>query len=192
MAGQVRHGLVLALAWAFFAAGASAQTASPEPSAPPKEGKHTNWSAGGHPGEVGGPAYENVRKALEALTPEQRKRFQENFLRWSNLSPEEKKALRDREELRKRTIEQEVDAAIQESGLQLDPERREQFARRYGEGRRQIEEQLRKELNEKRKPLVRELLNRLRAEFASDAPLPSPPPSSQSIQTVSPTVPPKP
>ena len=40
------------------------------------------------------PEFENVRKALDALTPEQRKRFQENFVRWSNLSSEEKKALR--------------------------------------------------------------------------------------------------
>ena len=62
------------------------------------------------------PEFENVRKALDALTPEQRKRFQENFWRWANLPPEEKKALRDREEVRKKFMEQEVQAAIQEAG----------------------------------------------------------------------------
>jgi len=124
-----------------------------------------------------------LRKALEALTPEQRKRFQENFMRWSNLSPEEKKALRDREEMRKKMMEQETETALQESGLQLEGERREQFIKRYGEGRRAIEEQLHKEMNEKRKPLVHELISRLRNEFAGESASPS---ASQSVQTASP------
>jgi hypothetical protein len=126
-----------------------------------------------------GPAYENVRKALEALTPDQRKKFQENFWRWANLSPEEKKALRDREDIRKKAIETETDAAIQQSGLTLDGERREQFVKRYSEGRRAIEEQLRKEMAEKRKPLVHDLINRLSSEFANEPAVSS---SSQSIQ----------
>jgi len=111
--------------------------------------------------------FENVRKALDALTPEQRKRFQENFVRWSNLSPEEKKALRDREEVRTKFMEQELQAAIQETGLQLDGERRQQFGKRYAQERRKIEEQLRKETMEKRKPLVREMLSKLKEEFSS-------------------------
>jgi Protein of unknown function (DUF3106) len=122
---------------------------------------------------VESPAFDNVRKALDALTPAQRKRFQENFMRWSNLSPEEKKALRDREELRKTLVAQEVDLALKDSGLELDPEHREQFTKRYGEERRKIEEQLRKEAAEKRKPLVREMIARLRQEFSTPAPLPA-------------------
>ncbi len=122
---------------------------------------------------VESPAFDNVRKALDALTPEQRKRFQENFLRWSNLSPDEKKALRDREELRKKIVAQELDTVIKDSGLDLDPERREQFAKRYSEERRKIEEQLRKEAAEKRKPLVREMVTRLKQEFAAPATLPA-------------------
>ncbi|MEI9892381.1 MAG: hypothetical protein WDN28_00235 [Chthoniobacter sp.] len=94
-------------------------------------------------------------------------------MRWANLSR--------REEVRKKLIDQESEAAIQESGLQLDGDRREQFIKRYGEGRRVIEEQLRKEMNEKRKPLVHELVGRLRNEFASDAPVTVAP------QTASPT-----
>jgi hypothetical protein len=119
------------------------------------------------------PAFDNVRKALDALTPAQRKRFQENLIRWQNLSPDEKKALRDREEFRKKIVAQEVDTVIKDSGLELDPERREQFAKRYSEERRKIEEQLRKEAAEKRKPLVKEMVARLKAEFASPAPLPA-------------------
>ena len=110
-----------------------------------------------------------MRKALDALTPEQRKRFQENFLRWTNLSPEEKKALQDREEIRKKFVAQEIETAIKESGLELDPERREQFVKRYGEERRKIEEQVRKEMIEKRKPLVREMVAKLKQEFSSAA-----------------------
>jgi hypothetical protein len=121
------------------------------------------------------PEFENVRKALDALTPEQRKRFQENFWRWANLSPEEKKALRDREEVRKKFMEQDVQAAIQEAGLQLDGERRAQFIQRYGEERRKIEEQLRKETMEKRRPLVKEMIARLKSEFSGGAPAPSEP-----------------
>jgi hypothetical protein len=171
-----------------------AQNPTPE-ATPPHEIKHP-WMGHG-PGESGpnGAAFENVRKALEALTPEQRKRFQENLIRWANLSPEEKKALRDREEMRKQMMEQETNAAIQESGLQLDAERREQFIKRYIEGRRQIEEQLHKDLNEKRKPLVRDLQTRLRSEFISEgtpvAPVAPVSPGTQqtTIQTVAPVTP---
>lgn len=187
MAGKVTARFVTTLIFAGAMASVLAQTTTPEPPpVTPKEGKHPNWLPPNRPAEgaPNGPAFENVRKALEALTPEQRERFRQNLVRWANLSPEEKKALRDKEELRKKVIGEETDAAIQESGLQLDGDRREQFIKRYGEGRRLIEEQLRKEMSEKRKPLVRDLINRLRTEFAADG-APSPPP--QTIQTLSPT-----
>jgi hypothetical protein len=143
------------------------------PAAPPATPEERPPKAPKFARAVESPAFDNVRKALDALTPAQRKRFQENFMRWSNLSPEEKKALRDREELRKTVVAQEVDTALKDSGLELDPERREQFVQRYGEERRKIEEQLRKEAAEKRKPLVREMVARLKQEFASPAPLPA-------------------
>jgi hypothetical protein len=129
---------------------------------------------------VDNPVFDDVRKALEALTPSQRKRFQENLIRWSMLSPEEKKALRDREELRKTLVAQEVDTAIKESGLDLDPARREQFAKRYSEERRKIEEQLRKEAAEKRRPLVKEMVAHLKEEFATPSPVAAPTQPSQS------------
>ncbi len=113
------------------------------------------------------PEFENVRKALEALTPEQRKRFQENFLRWANLPPEKKEALREREDFRRKRMAEDIDAAIREAGLDLDKERRELFVKRYGEERRKIEEQLRKEWEEKRKPLLAEIIARLKTEFAA-------------------------
>ena len=141
--------------------------------------KRPGWFSGGHgdlrrPEGVGPDAekFENVRKALEALTPEQRKRFQENFQRWSNLSPEEKKSLADRETFRRKKIGEEIDAALKDSGLELDTERRELFARRYGEERHRIEEQLHKELDEKRQPLLKEVIAKLKAEFSAATPSP--------------------
>jgi hypothetical protein len=187
MAGKMRIACVATLALAGTLVSALAQTATPVPGASPKEGKHQPWFPG-RPAEgaPSGPAFENVRKALEALTPEQRKRFADNLVRWANLSPEEKKALRDKEEVRKKLVEQETDAAIKESGLQLEGDRREQFAKRYSEGRRLIEEQLRKEMAEKRKPLVRDLVNRLRTEFANEG---TPTVSSPGSEVVSPVAP---
>lgn len=112
------------------------------------------------------PEVQSVRRAIESLSPEQRRRFGENMMRWSNLSAEEKKALRETETVRQKYIEQEVNLAIASSGLRLEGQRRAEFVKRYTEERRIIEEQLRAEVNEKRKPLVRELVDRLKMEFA--------------------------
>ena len=114
----------------------------------------------------------NVRRALEQLTPEQRQRFIENLKRWSNLPPEEKKALADREGFRRQKIAEEIDRVLVEAGLNLDGERRVRFAKRYGEERRKVEEQLRRELEEKRQPLLKEIAARLRAEFSSESTAP--------------------
>ena len=177
MAGAMRAFLTSAALLAATLPAALAQTPADAP-APPAP-KRPGWFGGGrgelHRPDGGGPdaeKFENVRKALDALTPEQRKRFQENFQRWSNLPPEEKKALADREIFRRKKIAEEIDAALQDSGLELDAERRELFARRYGEERHRIEEQLRKELDEKRQPLLREVIAKLKVEFSTAAPSP--------------------
>ncbi len=170
MAGSLRL-LIFPLAFGALAASVIGQTApdGPQSTTPGKRPPGT-WLNSLRKGGVDGtpsPEFENVRRALDALTPEQRKRFQENIVRWSNLPPDEKKALRDREETRKKIMQQEMDVAIQTSGLQLDGERRMLFIKRYGEERRKIEEQLRKEANDKRKPLVHDVIGRLKAEFAA-------------------------
>ncbi|MEO7319167.1 MAG: hypothetical protein ABIZ56_09280, partial [Chthoniobacteraceae bacterium] len=103
------------------------------------------------------PEFGNVRRAFEALTPEQRHRFVENLKRWSNLPPEEKKALADREGFRRKKIAEEIEQAITNAGLTLEGERRALFAKRYEEERRKVEEQLRREMEEKRQPLVKDI-----------------------------------
>lgn len=131
------------------------------------------WNKTPTPGPFAGdrsPEMENVRRAIEALSPEQRKRFGENLMRWANLPPEEKISLREREAMRQKYIEQEVAIAINATGLRLEGERRVQFAKRFSEERRKIEEQLRHEMMEKRKPMLRELVGRLKAEFSESKP----------------------
>ena len=150
MAGQLR---ALALAALAFAGAAMAQETPP----PRRPG----------PGPMA-PEFGNVRRALEALTPEQRQRFVENLKRWSNLPPEEKKALADREGVHRKKIAEEIEQAIGNAGLPLEGERRALFARRYVEERRKVEEQLRKELEEKRMPLLKEMVARLKAEFSNE------------------------
>ena len=115
-----------------------------------------------------GQEFGNVRRALEALTPEQRQHFVENLKRWSNLPPEEKKALADRDGFRRKKMAEEIDAAITDTGLTLQGDRRALFAKRYAEERRKLEEQLRKELEEKRRPLLQELVGRLKVEFSAE------------------------
>jgi hypothetical protein len=170
MAGSVRLLIFL------FCCAAASALAEPGPC-----GSKRAWKGEGgrHFEGTPSPELETVRKAIEALTPEQRKRFQDNFWRWANLPPEEKKALRDRDEIRRKFMRDEVEAALKESGLELEGERKSEFIKRYGEERKKIEEQLREEMAAKRKPLVRDLIGKLKAEFSAPppaAPAPAKPP----------------
>ena len=111
------------------------------------------------------------------MPPEQRQRFRENFQRWKEMPPEERDVMRDREQVRHEKMAKEIDDAIKNSGLQLDSDHREVFAMRYAQERRKIEEQLRKEIDAKRQPMMHEMLDRLKKEFGqylSAASSPSP------------------
>ncbi len=114
-----------------------------------------------------GPDSEEAKKFLERLTPAQRDKFKENFQRWQNMPPEEREMIRVREEFRQRQAHQEVEKLLQESGLTLDGGKREEFTRRYAQERRKIEEKLQSEMAEKRGPQVKELADRLKAEFSA-------------------------
>jgi hypothetical protein len=156
-----KHLLICALALATSTAPMAGQ--DPTPAA-----KH-GGKRFGKKADQNSPEFDNVRRAIDALTPEQRRRFQENFVRWSNLSAEDKRALRDQDEVRRKRVRQEVEKAIEEAGLQLDEERHEQFAKRYAEERRKVEEQLRRETQEKRQPRLREIVGKLKEEFSGTA-----------------------
>lgn len=177
-------------------AASASPTPSAQPSPPPKffdhEGEKPNRPPGERPFWKKGEDFEGLRakwehlppeqreKFLEGLhrwqtmTPDQRAKFRENLQRWEKMTPEERKALRDEEEFRRQRMLREIDKSIQRSGLQLDEATREQYTQRYMEERRKIEEALQKEMQEKRRPLIEEMLNRLKEEFSTKS-LPSTP-----------------
>ncbi len=59
-----------------------------EPPATPKIHGSPEGKRRGSRAAANSPEFDNVRKAIEALTPEQQKRFQENFVRRMNLAHE--------------------------------------------------------------------------------------------------------
>ena len=118
--------------------------------------------------------FEEGRRFFEQLSPDQKKRVAENFDRWKNMPPEERDSMRDREHLRREKMAQEIEDSIHKSGLQLDADHREVYALRYAQERRKIEEQLRKEMESKRRPMMRDMLEHLKNEFSHFGATPSP------------------
>jgi hypothetical protein len=110
-----------------------------------------------------------MRQTLEKMTPEQRQEYWRNFQKWMAMQPADKKEMSEREESRRNKIREEINNAIASTGLELSEEQKQQFKQRYFEERRAIEEKLRKDYEEKRAPLLKEMLERLKAEFAKPA-----------------------
>jgi hypothetical protein len=116
---------------------------------------------------------EELRKRLESLPPKERRKAIENFKRWEQMPPERRRELMERFDMRRQRMKHDIDQALAQLGLQLDDARRREFVARYMDERRKIEEQLRKEMEEKRKPLLDNLMQRLKAEFSTVAASPS-------------------
>src|SRR5204862_403556 len=77
-------------------------------------------------------------------------RLRSNAERWLRMPPEEQRVLRDREMMRRQRIQREADAALQQSGLQLEAEKREAYERRYLHERRGVEQTLRQDMEARR------------------------------------------
>lgn len=176
MAGK-SGGLILLAVCGFFASrNALAQVDGPVPLASPGPDGKGLYVSPPPPGRS--ELDDKRRRAFERLSPEEREKFRENFERWKNLPPDERRALRDGEQFRRQKIEREIDEAIKTSGLQLDADRRQVFALRYTQERRKIEEQIHKEIEQKRKPLLDAVVARLKTEFSTaSSPAPSASPS---------------
>ncbi len=82
------------------------------------------------------------------------------------MTPEEQELFRDRELFRREKIAEEIQDALNKSGLKLDDDQREVYALRYTQERRKIEEALRKEMDQKRQLMVGDMLSRLKIEFS--------------------------
>jgi hypothetical protein len=151
-------------------------TATPSPSvsptAPPpapKPTKSDDWT--------------QTRHAFEQLSPDQQKKFIDNLSQWKAMTPEEQELFRDRELFRNARIAQEIQTAINRSGLHLDDDEREVYALRYTQERRKIEEALRKEMDQKRASMVNDMLGKLKQEFGPLSAAPPPPPKATPTPT---------
>jgi hypothetical protein len=100
------------------------------------------------------------------MAPQDRMRFRANAERWQQMDGEQRRILRDREQMRMERIRRETDAALRQSGLQLEAERRQQYEQRYMQEQRRIEEALRRELREKRQRELAPVVEQLKREFS--------------------------
>ncbi len=84
------------------------------------------------------------------------------------MSPEERTLMRNREQMRRERIKNEAEAVIRDSGLRLDPTKRDLFQERYLQERRRIDRDLRQEYEARRQ----QQLERLKKEFQPPENLP--------------------
>lgn len=115
-----------------------------------------------------------MRERWMAMPPAARQNFQRNAERWLRMSPAERNVMRQRENLRRETIRRETDAALRDSGLQLNSQQRAQFESRYIQERRKVEQTLRQQIETERQKEIPALIQELRKEFQIDQPTKAP------------------
>ncbi len=127
--------------------------------------------------------HEEAGRRLQQMTPEERQKLLENTQKWKSMSKEERQAIRLQAKLRRERMEKSVDDLAKKNGWTLSPERRQELLERFAEERRNIEEILRKEMDEKRRPMIKEMIEKLKMEFS---------PGAASSPTATPTASPAP
>jgi len=78
--------------------------------------------------------------------------------------------MRQRENTRQQIMTRDADAAVRDSGLQLNPQQRAQFESRYIQERRKVEQSLRQQIQTERQKEIPALIQQLRKEFQIDEP----------------------
>ncbi len=136
----------------------------PEPR-PDGEAEKTKRRPPDNPSDV-----RKVRDAMRNMSPEERREFMNNFRRWQDMPSEKKQALLDRQATFRERVRKDIQDAVDESGLELSDEQKRRFARRYSELRREIEQDLRRQMDELRKDRLKALIENLKTEFATPAP----------------------
>jgi hypothetical protein len=111
-----------------------------------------------------------VRERWLALPPEARRNFQRNAELWMQMTPEQRNLMRQRETMRRQTMTREADAAVRDSGLQLNQQERARFESRYIQERRKVEQSLRQQIEAERQKEIPALIQQLRKEFQLDEP----------------------
>src|SRR4029434_1162962 len=122
----------------------------------------------------GVPSGQSVRERSLAMPPDARQNFQRNAELWMRMTPEQRNVMRQRETMRRQIITSEADAAVRDSGLQLNPQERARFESRYIQERRKVEQSLRQQIETERQKEIPALIQQLRKEFQLDEPGKSP------------------
>ena len=118
----------------------------------------------------GAPSGQSVRERWLAMPPEARQNFQRNAKLWMQMSPEQRNLMRQRETMRRQIMTREADAAVRDSGLQLNSQERARFESRYIQERRKVEQSLRQQIETERQKEIPALIQQLRKEFQLDEP----------------------
>ncbi|MGE5213326.1 MAG: hypothetical protein ACM3NN_06515, partial [Nitrospirota bacterium] len=121
-----------------------------------------------------GPSGQSVRERWLAMPPDARQNFQRNAQLWMQMTPEQRNLMRQRETMRRQVITREADAAVRDSGLQLNAQERARFESRYIQERRKVEQSLRQQIETERQKEIPALIQQLRKEFQIDEPVKSP------------------
>jgi hypothetical protein len=104
------------------------------------------------------------------MPPEARQNFQRNAQLWMQMTPEQRNLMRQRENMRRQIMTRDADAAVRDSGLQLNPQERARFESRYVQERRKVEQSLRQQVETERQKEIPALIQQLRKEFQIDEP----------------------
>jgi hypothetical protein len=113
------------------------------------------------------PPGKSVRERLFSLPPADQQVFRRNAERWMQMSPGERQIMRQRESLRRERIKRETEAALHDSGLLLDQQKRDLFESRYMQERRRMEQTLRHQVEAERQQQLPALIQQLKKEFQS-------------------------
>lgn len=140
------------------------------PHGPPPSQPHGPPSGQPH----GAPSGQSIRERWLAMPPDARQNFRRNADLWMQMTPEQRNLMRQRENMRRQIITREADAAVRDSGLQLNPQERARFESRYIQERRKVEQSLRHQIETERQKEIPTLIQQLRKEFQIDEPGKSP------------------
>jgi hypothetical protein len=175
---MVRFFVALILAGFSIAEGQGqlAASASPSPSPSSPSPAVTAMPQGTPVATTSAGRFDLLRKEFDQLSPEQQERMLQNLHHWQELSQDEREVLRQRERVQRQKVEASITEAYQKSGLQLNDEQRAQFRKRYLQERRRLEEQLARDVQEKRQIGNAAIIDMLKKEFSN----PKPPAASAS------------
>src|SRR6266576_2695651 len=140
------------------------------PHGPPPSQPHGPPSGQPH----GAPSGPSVKDRWLAMPPDARQNFRRNADLWMQMTPEQRNLMRQRENMRRQIITRDADAAVRDSGLQLNPQERARFESRYIQERRKVEQSLRQQVQTERQKEIPALIQQLRKEFQIDEPGKSP------------------